>query len=143
MAGEGSSLDGAAAMSSPNPEDWPRLFERHLNAGDLDAVVSLYEPGASFVQRSGDTLSGRDGIRQVLGELILTKTRLVSRVVKVITAGDIAVLYTDFQGTSVDASGKTTPVQHRAIEVLRRQADGTWKLIVGDPNARARSDPSP
>jgi hypothetical protein len=25
---------------------------------------------------------------------------------------------------------------HWAIEVLRRQPDGTWKLIVGDPNGR-------
>jgi hypothetical protein len=24
----------------------------------------------------------------------------------------------------------------KAIEVLRRQPDGTWKLIFGDPNAR-------
>jgi hypothetical protein len=25
----------------------------------------------------------------------------------------------------------------KTIEVLRRQPDGTWKLIIGDPNARA------
>ena len=28
-------------------------------------------------------------------------------------------------------------MESRAIEVLRRQADGTWKLIVGDPGGRA------
>jgi hypothetical protein len=25
-----------------NPEDWPRVFEQHLNTADLDAVVALY-----------------------------------------------------------------------------------------------------
>jgi ketosteroid isomerase-like protein len=35
-----------------------------------------------------------------------------------------------------DGSGKTVAVHHKAIEVLRRQPDGAWKLIVGDPNGR-------
>jgi hypothetical protein len=34
------------SMMLPNkPEDWPHVFEQHLNAGDLDAVMALYEPG--------------------------------------------------------------------------------------------------
>jgi hypothetical protein len=48
------------------PEDWPRVFEQHLNASDLDAVMALYEPEARFVTRSGETLVGRDAIREVL-----------------------------------------------------------------------------
>jgi ketosteroid isomerase-like protein len=47
-----------------------------------------------------------------------------------------ALLYTDFQGTAADPSGKTIEVRYKAIEVLRRQPDGGWKLIVGDPNGR-------
>ena len=124
-------------MSPHNPEDWPRQFEQHLNAGDLEAVVALYEPDARFVPRSGETVVGRDGIRRVLAGLIDQGTRLHSRVVRAVTVGDIALLYTDFQGTTADASGKTVEVRNKAIEVLRRQADGTWKLIVGDPNGRA------
>jgi hypothetical protein len=31
------------------PDDWPRVFEQHLNASDLDAVMALYEPEARFV----------------------------------------------------------------------------------------------
>ena len=38
------------------PEDWPRVFEQHLNVGDLDAMMALYEPEARFVSRSGETL---------------------------------------------------------------------------------------
>jgi hypothetical protein len=32
---------------------------RGLNAGDLDAVMELYEPEARFVAASGETLAGR------------------------------------------------------------------------------------
>jgi hypothetical protein len=49
-------------MSLHKPEEWPRLFEQYLNAGDLDAVVALYEPSASFVARSGETVVGRDDL---------------------------------------------------------------------------------
>jgi len=121
----------------PNkPEEWPRQFERHLNAGDLDAVMSLYEPDAHFVTPSGDTLVGHDAIRKVLGSLIATKTHFQSRVVRAVTLDGIAQLYTDFEGTRVDELGKTVPVRNKAVEVLRRQPDGSWKLIIGDPNAR-------
>ena len=51
------------------------------------------------------------------------------------TVDDVALLYTDFQGDAVDASGKTIEARYKAIEVLRRQPDGAWKLIVGDPTA--------
>jgi ketosteroid isomerase-like protein len=64
------------------------------------------------------------------------KTRLQSRVVKAVTVGEVALLYTDFQGTTVDPSGKTVGNKFKAIEILRRQPDGTWKLIVGDPTGR-------
>ena len=55
---------------------------------------------------------------------------------KAIRVGEIALLYTDFHGTTVDTSRKTGDICFRAIEVLRRQLDGTWKLIVGDSNGR-------
>jgi uncharacterized protein (TIGR02246 family) len=131
-------------MSSPamstilphQPEDWPRVFEQHLNAGDLDAVMALYESEARFVTKSGETLVGRDRIRKVLAGMIEAKTQFQSRVVRAVTVGDVAQLHTDFEGTKIDDSGNTLPVRNKAIEVLRRQPAGDWKLIMGDPNAR-------
>jgi uncharacterized protein (TIGR02246 family) len=121
----------------PNkPEDWARHFEKQLNAGDLDGVMALYEPDARFVTQNGETLVGRDAIRKVLGGLIKAKTQFQSRVVRANTIGEIAQLYTDFEGIREDDSGKTVPVHLRAVEVLRRQPDGSWKLIMGDPNGR-------
>jgi len=112
------------------------LFEQHFNAGDLDAVMALYHAEARFVTRAGETLVGRDAIRDVLAGTIAAKTQFRSRVVRAVTIGDIAQLYTDFEGTTVDSAGNTVPVQSKAIEVLRRQPDGGWKLIMGDPNGR-------
>jgi uncharacterized protein (TIGR02246 family) len=123
-------------MLPHKPEDWPQVFEQHFNAGNLDAVIALYDPEAHFVTRSGETLVGREAIRNVLSSMIQAKAQLRSRVVRAETVGDVAQLYTDFEGTAVDSSGKTTPIHQPAIEVLRRHPAGDWKLIMGDPNGR-------
>jgi hypothetical protein len=60
-----STFDTRSTTSSPpmstilpdKPEDWPRVFEQHFDAGDLDAVMALYDPEARFVTRSGETLA--------------------------------------------------------------------------------------
>lgn len=120
------------------PQDWPRIFTERINAGDLDGAAALYEPDARFVTPSGETLVGREQMRRVLAGLINAKTHLQCRVMKVVVTGEVAVLYTDFQGATIEASGKTVAVNQKAIEVLRRQPDGAWRLIVGDPHGRRR-----
>jgi ketosteroid isomerase-like protein len=72
-------------MSVREPHDWPTVFEKNLDAGDLEQIVSLYEPGAVFVSPSGETLVGRDQIRQVLAGLIEKKARFESHVVRAVT----------------------------------------------------------
>ena len=134
----GSQADLQNAARLPNkPEDWPRVFERHLNAGDLDSVLELYESEARFVAPSGEMSVGRDRIREVIAELVQSKTKLTSRVVKAITLDNTTLLYTDFQGQpSMIREIETIEVRFKAIELVRRQPDGTWKFIVGDPNSR-------
>jgi uncharacterized protein (TIGR02246 family) len=143
LAGSETSSPIVAATLPHQREDWPRVFEQCLNAADLDAVMTLYEPEAHFVTNTGETLVGYDAIRKVLGSLIEAKTHFKSRVVRAATVGDVAQLYTHFEGTRVDESGKTVPVHNNAIEVLRRQPAESWKLIMGDPNARETTAISP
>ena len=50
-----------------------------------------------------------------------------------ITAGDdLAVLYNDW---TITASGLS--LSGKAIEVVRRQPDGTWKFVIDDPFGRS------
>lgn len=137
--------DEFSLLAPRRAEDWPRAFVERLNAGDLDGAAALYAEDARFVSPSGEALVGRAAIRAVLAGLIAARTRMECRVVRCVTAGggggeggagDIAVLYTDFTGEQRDAAGQATAMDSRAIEVLRRQADGAWRLIVGDPQGR-------
>jgi len=73
-----------------------------------------------------------------VGELIEAKTEMRSELVQAVSTDDIAMLHTNFEGTSKGEDGQPVQIGQRAIEILRRQADGTWKLIIGDPTARER-----
>ena len=97
-------VSNSAAETPDKPENWPRFFERRLNARDLDAAMKLYEPEARFVTKSDEILVGHDAIRRVLAEMIYTKTQMHSRVIRAVTVGDIAQLYADFEGTKLDAT---------------------------------------
>jgi uncharacterized protein (TIGR02246 family) len=73
--------------SSPSPsavayarEDWPHVFEAHVNAGDLEGVIALYAPDASFVPASGDAVVGRDEIRRRLAPFIAGKAQFQAQV---------------------------------------------------------------
>lgn len=105
-----------------------------MNAGDLEAAVELYEPVAKVISPGGITLE-IVGIREMLANLIETQTRFSGRVANAVQVGEIAVLYSDWRITTNSADA-TEEGPHKAIEVVRRQPDGSWKLIVGDPGGR-------
>ncbi|MGH8138534.1 MAG: YybH family protein [Steroidobacteraceae bacterium] len=132
-----------SADSVRKAEDWPRTFAARLNAGKLADMLAMYDPEARLLAPpSGELITGHECIRPVLAGLIRSQRQLESHVVRSATIGDVAVLYTDFHGSTVGASGATREIRQHAIEVLRRQPDGTWKLVFGDPSARG-IQPSP
>jgi len=125
------------AMSARTPEECDTLFERHLNAGDLDALVGLYEPGATLVMAPGEASVGHAAIREALGGLIAQKARLTLTVAQVLRAGDdVAVLYGEWHGHYTDPDGALAEVAGQSVEVVRRQADGTWRFAIDDPFGR-------
>jgi ketosteroid isomerase-like protein len=55
-------------MPATTPDEINELFEAAINAGDVDAALSLYEPSASLVAAPGEPVFGVDAIREVLQE---------------------------------------------------------------------------
>jgi uncharacterized protein (TIGR02246 family) len=118
-------------MPATDPEQIHGLFEQAFNAGDIDALMALYEPDAALIPQPGMVVEGtaaiRDSLRWFLdrGGRITLDTKLVLRV------GDLAYLANTWSltgGTMPDGSpaalGATT------AEVARRQPDGTWLYVI-------------
>ena len=123
-------------MTAKTPEDVDRLYEERVNAGDLDGVLALYEPGATVVLPDGDRI-GITAFRDSTRQLLAARLRLQMNVAKVVRVGeDLAVLYNDWTGSMTGPDGQPTAIAGKALDIVRRQADGTWRLIVDDPWAR-------
>jgi uncharacterized protein (TIGR02246 family) len=127
-------------MSARTPEECDLLFGDHVNAGNLEALVALYEPTCALVQGDGSLLVGHEAIRANLARLIAMKAHMDIKVVKVVPAGEgLALVYNDWSMTATTSDGHQVARSGKAIEVVRRQGDGTWRFAADDPFARGRS----
>ena len=124
-------------MSARTAEECDQLFEQHINAGNLDQLVALYEPQASLVQQDGKAARGTAAIRESLAGFVAMKPKLTMNVTKVVRAGDdLAVLYNNWTMSAKGPDGNAIAMNGKALEIVRRQNDGTWRFAVDDPFAR-------
>jgi len=128
----------ADAMIAHSPADCDRLFAEHVNAGDLDALLALYEPGCSLAQSDGGVAKGHAAIREVMQRLIAMRPVMRTEVTKVVQTGDdLAIVYNDWRLTATRQDGTPLERAGKALEVVRRQPDGTWRFAIDDPFGRA------
>ena len=124
-------------MTARTPEDIDRLFTERMAAGDVDGVVALYEPEGGLVSQDGLVTTGPAAIREALARLAAMRPRMTTNPVRVVRTGaDLAVVYNDWKLSAVDAEGRPVTMEGRAIEVSRRQPDGTWRFVLDDPFGR-------
>ncbi len=112
------------------PQQVHQLFEAFANAGDADALASLFEPDGLLVPAPGVEARGAEQVRAACAQLCSTGARFELRTEAVRTAGDLALLSNTWTATTADGStfgGRTT-------EVVRRQPDGRWLAVIDDPN---------
>lgn len=125
-------------MAATTPLEVDQLFAKAMAAGDLEAIVGLYEPMAVVPGEPGQPAAvGPDQIREAMRPFIdLKPTDVVLAATVVAEFDGVAILYDDWRGTGHAPDGSVVPLAGKAVEVVRRQADGSWKFIFDDPNAR-------
>ena len=113
-------------MPARSPEEICELFQKHMAAGDIDSLLSLYDREAVFLNQSREVKSGQ-GLRQELAPMASVKTNFSFKINQVIRSGDIALMHTHWTRATPE------PISVDAVEVARRQPDGTWRWLIGDP----------
>ncbi|MEV6607341.1 nuclear transport factor 2 family protein [Kutzneria sp. NPDC051319] len=109
------------------PEDISRLFVELANAGDVDGMANLYEEDAVLAFPPGSQTVGRAGIRELMVQLVARGGAFtVEEALPTIYQGD------DLALTSTVPSDNTGG----RVQLVRRQADGSWLRVIDRPETR-------
>ena len=107
------------------PEDLTRLFVELANAGDAEGLSRLYEPDGVVGFPPGKQTVGRAAIRALYEQMLASKPQFKQEEpLLTLRVGDVALTGTQ----SSDGTGGR-------VQVVRRQADGSWLRIIDRPEA--------
>ena len=122
----------AAPRSATTPEEIHGIFTELLEAGDLDGLLTLYDPDAVLVAGPDHLATGHAQIREGLAPFVAMQAKIAFGTQTVIYAGDVALVHAHWSGTGTTPEGQ---IESGGVtsEVTRRQPDGTWKYLIDDP----------
>lgn len=120
-------------MKVYNPEDMNTAFAEAFNSGNIETLISLYEPGAVLVPKPGQLAEGADAIRTALQALLALKGVMRSENQYALVRGDIALLRAKVHLVGTGPDGRRIEINNHTAEVVRRQPDGSWLYIIDHP----------
>jgi ketosteroid isomerase-like protein len=119
------------------PEDTSRLLGNAITSGDVDAALSLYEPGATFAipRAFGEgSVTGHDALRETLSGFMAMSPELTVNAEKTLVSGDTALVVGHWTMKGRDAEANVIEAGGRYADVVRRQPDGHWLFVIDNPN---------
>jgi uncharacterized protein (TIGR02246 family) len=122
-------------MMTTTPEEVLNSVTEGINAGDLDSLMTLYEADACFATQPGQLAKSLETIRQSLrGFTDIKNGKFDLKVKRVLQASDLALVISEwsFSGTGPDGNPVNIAAK-KSTEVLRQQADGTWRFVIDNP----------
>jgi uncharacterized protein (TIGR02246 family) len=120
-------------MSARTPAEVHELFSKHFTAGDKEAILSLYETEATFLPQPGQSVSGSAAIREALGGFLALNGALKMQPARVLQSNDIALLFARWTLSGTGPDGNAVELSGHTSDVVRRQADGTWLMVIDNP----------
>jgi len=113
--------------TAAEPEDITRLFVERASAGDAEGLAALYEPGAVLAYPPGSEVTGRPAILEACRKLVAAGVRFEhEEPLPTVRFEDLALTST----RAADGPGGR-------VQVVRRQADGSWLRIIDRPELPA------
>ena len=121
-------------MAAHTPEAVHAEWMKAFNAGNLAAMVALYEPDAAVVSEpGGDVVSGLPALKENLEGYLSLAGQIDLRVQRCIQSGDLAILYSRWTMNGHAPDGSEVSKRGQTTDVVRRQEDGTWLLAIDNP----------
>jgi uncharacterized protein (TIGR02246 family) len=120
--------------TASSPEHLMSLFAERAAAGDVDGLLALYEPDAVFEPQPGISLRGPAEIRAALDGFAAMRPRIeYTGAVGVVVVDDIALVSNTWTMTAQLPDGGSHRDGGVSADVLRRQDDGSWLILIDQP----------
>jgi uncharacterized protein (TIGR02246 family) len=121
-------------MPLQSPAETHAAFARAFNAGDLDALVALYESDAVLVYEPGHTARGLDAIREALRKFLSGAPQIKIETLSIIdSGGGLALAHGRWSLRAVGPRDSEVLMRGRSTDVLRQQPDGSWLAVIDNP----------
>ena|SRR5689334_15410472 len=108
------------------PQDAHRALAAAYNTGDLQTVLNMYDVEGIIVAEPGKPVSGREKFEAAVKGILSIKGVMEIKTVYCLESGDVAVGRSEW---SIKENGQTK-VAAKGVELLKRQSDGTWKVLI-------------
>jgi len=120
-------------MAGTTPEETIALFATYLGDGDLASALTLFAPEATFCPDPATVVTGAAAVEEGLRGFFALKPTLTPGSQRVMTSGSTALVVHEWQLNATLPDGSPFEQRGRATDVLQRQGDGQWVLIVDNP----------
>jgi uncharacterized protein (TIGR02246 family) len=120
-------------MPTDTPEQVLEAVVEGINTGNFETLMALYEPEAAFATQPGRLAPGLGGIRDALGGFVAMNGKLDLKVSRVLEVSDLALVVGELSFTGTGRLGKPVKLAAKNADVLRRQADGSWRFVIDNP----------
>ena len=125
LAACGSKKEDPGGVVEPLKAAVSNAFIRH----DATALAGLFADSAVVVAPDGRLLEGREAIQRVLTQLLPTVHGYSITSRRTVVDGDLAWDQETFQLALAADSGADRTITGHQLVILRRQADGAWKIV--------------
>ena len=115
------------------PKEFLISYVEKFNAGDISSLINMYEIDACFVLQEGKVIKGIENIRHTLESFIDMNGKIESKVDVVIQTSDIALVNTEWSFNGTGPDDKAVTISGKATDILRRQSDGNWHILIDNP----------
>jgi uncharacterized protein (TIGR02246 family) len=120
-------------MATQGPADIVSQLIDALNRGKLEEALALYEPQAVMMAAPGTLATGKEALRKALEGFIALRPTIRSVKQTVVEAGGLAQYCSEWTLAGTDPAGKPVTMTGKSSDVLRKQPDGAWKIVVDNP----------
>ena len=112
-------------------------FARAFNAGDLDALLKLYDEQGVLVAEPGKRVQGLENIRQALAGFLALKLPIQLTLRHVYENGNIGFCVADWSIAGKAPDGKDLKVGGTSAEVVKKTSGGNWVYVIDSPYGTA------